>query len=588
MKSRTSAWCGQFVSIFIVILEVACKWSEASAQTSCDCGLHDTYVRGRVISAKQGPVEIRGVDGFSVTGQLGAGAYPGSSMKSRFFFYPNRGALRGGVILGTQWDPTNIGEASIGFGKNSLASGLYSSVSGGIDNAARGEAAVVAGGSQNTAGTVHCFVGGGYQNRSENRASVVVGGVGNLAGISPSGVVGGSHAAVVGGEDNTASGSHSFVGGGGGQNVGEGNAAKGDYSVIGGGVSNTASGAYSSVLGGRGNNATGSYSLAAGRQASAAHDGAFVWADAQAIPFASTQTNQFLIRASNGVGIGTASPQQQLDVAGTIKMDGFLMPTAPGVGYVLTSDANGRGQWSAPSPVDDGDWTIAGADMYSSVPGNVGIGTNSPMAKLDVAGDARIRNSEFVGQFIVLDGPNGVLELNHPAQPGNNVEMSVRLGWPAGLTGPCPLPDIASDPVPVQISNNGFHLLRLSNLAPGGETWDIAIADMNVDPGIDPGTFSIGHILCPRGSGIGQGPHVSVITATKDGNVGIGTTKPGASSLMELSSTTKGFVLPRMTKAQRDAIGSPVPGMAVYQTDNTPGLRVYNGTNWMRFTETAD
>jgi hypothetical protein len=43
-----------------------------------------------------------------------------------------------------------------------------------------------------------------------------------------------------------------------------------------------------------------------------------------------------------------------------------------------------------------------------------------------------------------------------------------------------------------------------------------------------------------------------------------------------------------MTKAQRDLIAAPVAGMAIYQTDNTPGLRVYNGANWMRFTETAD
>ena len=73
-----------------------------------------------------------------------------------------------------------------------------------------------------------------------------------------------------------------------------------------------------------------------------------------------------------------------------------------------------------------------------------------------------------------------------------------------------------------------------------------------------------------------------------DGNVGIGTTSVGASNLLELSSTTKGFVLSRMTKAERNAIVAPVAGMMVYQTDNTPGLRVYNGTNWMRFTETAD
>jgi hypothetical protein len=43
-----------------------------------------------------------------------------------------------------------------------------------------------------------------------------------------------------------------------------------------------------------------------------------------------------------------------------------------------------------------------------------------------------------------------------------------------------------------------------------------------------------------------------------------------------------------MTKTQRDAISSPATGLMIYQTDNTPGLRVYNGTNWMRYTETAD
>lgn len=73
------------------------------------------------------------------------------------------------------------------------------------------------------------------------------------------------------------------------------------------------------------------------------------------------------------------------------------------------------------------------------------------------------------------------------------------------------------------------------------------------------------------------------------GNVGIGTGgEPGASSILDVASTTKGVVIPRMTKAQRDAIASPVNGMMIYQTDNTPGLRVRNGTNWMKFTEATD
>jgi hypothetical protein len=60
------------------------------------------------------------------------------------------------------------------------------------------------------------------------------------------------------------------------------------------------------------------------------------------------------------------------------------------------------------------------------------------------------------------------------------------------------------------------------------------------------------------------------------------------SAQLEVASTTKGFLLPRMTKAQRNLITSPVAGLMIYQTDNTAGLRTYNGTNWMRYTETAD
>jgi hypothetical protein len=70
-------------------------------------------------------------------------------------------------------------------------------------------------------------------------------------------------------------------------------------------------------------------------------------------------------------------------------------------------------------------------------------------------------------------------------------------------------------------------------------------------------------------------------------NVGDGT-YPVTSAALQVTSTTQGLLLPRMTKTQRDAISTPVAGLAIYQTDNTPGLRVYNGTNWMRFTETTD
>ena len=62
--------------------------------------------------------------------------------------------------------------------------------------------------------------------------------------------------------------------------------------------------------------------------------------------------------------------------------------------------------------------------------------------------------------------------------------------------------------------------------------------------------------------------------------VGIGTTTPDASSVLELESTDKGFLLPRLTTAQRDAISSPAEGLTIYNTDEKC-LDTYNGVRWI-------
>lgn len=65
--------------------------------------------------------------------------------------------------------------------------------------------------------------------------------------------------------------------------------------------------------------------------------------------------------------------------------------------------------------------------------------------------------------------------------------------------------------------------------------------------------------------------------------VGINTNTPHSSSILDVSSTTKGFLIPRMTHAQKTAIVSPVAGLLIYCTDclgNVGQLQVYNGTYW--------
>jgi hypothetical protein len=65
-------------------------------------------------------------------------------------------------------------------------------------------------------------------------------------------------------------------------------------------------------------------------------------------------------------------------------------------------------------------------------------------------------------------------------------------------------------------------------------------------------------------------------------SVGIGTTSPNASAILELSSTTQGVLFPRMTKAQRNLISSPPVGLIVYLTDTNEGLYIYKSTGWVQ------
>jgi len=53
-----------------------------------------------------------------------------------------------------------------------------------------------------------------------------------------------------------------------------------------------------------------------------------------------------------------------------------------------------------------------------------------------------------------------------------------------------------------------------------------------------------------------------------------------ASAILQADSTTKGFLPPRQTQAQRTAIASPAVGLQVYQTDGTEGLYIYKSTGW--------
>ena len=266
-----------------------------------------------------------------------------------------------GVSSTTGASGQNYNYATVSGGQDNTASNTHATVGGGFQNTASGERATVSGGGGNSASAFHSAVGGGFLNGASGLSSTVAGGERSIASNIAS--------TVGGGYDNTASGNRSTVSGG------WDNTASGDLSSVGGGVSNTASGVSATVPGGNNNGASGDYSFAAGRLAKAIHSGSFVWADGTGAAFTSTAANEFLVRASGGVGfyggnvgIGTQAIAYRFEVAGPVMMENSGVPVtavdhagiyAVGAGAsteTWTIDAAGNTTQLSPHDPETGEW----------------------------------------------------------------------------------------------------------------------------------------------------------------------------------------------------------------------------------------
>ena len=81
-----------------------------------------------------------------------------------------------------------------------------------------------------------------------------------------------------------------------------------------------------------------------------------------------------------------------------------------------------------------------------------------------------------------------------------------------------------------------------------------------------------------------------LFTALSYAQVGINIATPHTSSALDITSTTGGLLVPRMTEAQRDDINSPsnpATGLMIYQTDGTVGFYYYNGSSWAEVAATS-
>ena len=78
-----------------------------------------------------------------------------------------------------------------------------------------------------------------------------------------------------------------------------------------------------------------------------------------------------------------------------------------------------------------------------------------------------------------------------------------------------------------------------------------------------------------------------LLTGSTLAQVGINNENPDASAALDITSTTGGLLVPRMTETQRDAISPAATGLMIYQTDGTAGFYYYNGSSWSEVAATS-
>lgn len=85
---------------------------------------------------------------------------------------------------------------------------------------------------------------------------------------------------------------------------------------------------------------------------------------------------------------------------------------------------------------------------------------------------------------------------------------------------------------------------------------------------------------------------IGVASTTLAQNMSINETgaEPNNSAMLDVQSTSKGLLIPRMTEAQRSAVATPANGLMVYQTDGATGLYIYDGvaSNWEHSLDSSD
>ncbi len=225
--------------------------------------------------------------------------------------------------------------------------------------------------------------------------------------------------------------------------------------------------------------------------------------------------------------------------------------------------------------------------LYIAAAGKIGIGTTLPVGYLTVKGPGSSPSSAWGGGLSVFTGFG----------EGNTGSADFLLSLASDLSGARPIflgrrarGTLAAPTVP-QVND---YLSSFIGSGFDGTSFQLpASVDFFVDGAPSAGNvpariaFSTGSNGSTRAQRLKIGStgdiafnNNQMFLQQSSGTLVFGTTIPNASAILDINSTTKGMLTPRMNITQRNAISSPATGLLIYQTNSTPGFYYFDGMLW--------
>jgi hypothetical protein len=240
-----------------------------------------------------------------------------------------------------------------------------------------------------------------------------------------------------------------------------------------------------------------------------------------------------------------------LDVNGTARVSGAM--TLNNGLTITAAGANITGALNASTAASNhqiGNFQIINSGSASSS----GLGFSSENASMQFQGYTAATLSTYPAYFGFRHYNNATTTLNFASA---GIIRVYNIGWVDG--------NVAN------VSGNSLWLQPIYNFT--GTQSGIIVRGFYYDPVLTSITNTTHRAIETRSG--------DVLLGTTSGSVGVGVnTSINASAIIDITSTTKGFLPPRMTTTQKNAISSPAAGLQVYDTILNKSS-YYNGTAWV-------